>query len=722
MSTSLPTAPPPPDFGKSTKEAIDADIDTLPLRRNIDTAARFGKIYADGTVYSKQDYDYRVAAEQAKLDAARASGNAGEIAQATAALDSLAKKSDFSGAGDMDYAREAADLAAETNATTQRKQLLLRKELGAANAEQTRKELEAADPVAFKAREDLNKRLAEDLAKPKETITTNKSLTDASAAFGALAGKAPGNDGRLSELYGRADKISTASDDMGQLAEMKSLQSRIANSTGSASTLKGLMGKAAGDTRASDDLGALQGEAAGDSLNSEALLRLQAQAAAAGYAPDTLKQLAAQAATDPGAARQLLALARQSGQTQERTGSRLGDIYDQASRLRTEASDGTTEVLTRGLQSAAADFQLGGRLDEDSRRGLLDEVRSGQVSRGNFLGDAAAVVEATELGKAGEARKAQRLATLLDVQNRAFGQNSQLRGEGDRLTQQRLGTLASLQDQGFAQEKAFRAEQADLAQLTAADRARLRGETGALTGNASDIDQGLRKEQADYSATADASRSAKRGERAGYASTADGIRRAGRAEEAGYAKTLTAEQTERDASLAAIAQQIFGTGKSMRDETRGAEGAKLGLMQGLAEKDFAQNDTAFNTKLSALGQNVNVNNALDNADRAARAETTGLDQTRLANISAMVLGLPITNQFGALLDAGKGAVGYTPTNNAGGLTTDKGAGAAGTNFAAGNFATNANMWITKSNIAEKDNAGKNSLISGAAGTAAGAYV
>jgi hypothetical protein len=131
---------------------------------------------------------------------------------------------------------------------------------------------------------------------------------------------------------------------------------------------------------------------------------------------------------------------------------RLSDIYDQATRLPGAVSDSSTAALNEGLQKALEEFRLGGKLDEASRRDLLNDVRAGQASRGNFLGDAAAVVEATEQGKAGQAMKQQRLANLIDLQGRAFGQNSALRQEGTQNQFNRLGAMAGFAGQDFGQK------------------------------------------------------------------------------------------------------------------------------------------------------------------------------------------------------------------------------------------------------------------------------
>lgn len=188
------------------------------------------------------------------------------------------------------------------------------------------------------------------------------------------------------------------------------------------------------------DLGAVNITPSQQVLGSEQRLRQMAEQSPT-YDPSGMNRLQTQAGANDG---------------------RLGDIYNQASRLPGEVSDATTGVLNQGLQQALAEYKLGGKLDDASRRDLENEVRAGQAARGNYLGDAAAVVEATELGKAGAALKQQRLQNLLDIQNRAFGQNTTLRQEGTSNLQNRVQTMAGLQGQDFGQNQSRIGQQASL--------------------------------------------------------------------------------------------------------------------------------------------------------------------------------------------------------------------------------------------------------------------
>lgn len=261
---------------------------------------------------------------------------------------------------------------------------------------------------------------------------------------------------------------------------------------------------------------------------------------------------------------------------------RLGSIYDQATRIDTGASDRSTEDLGRLFDQARDEYALGSKLDPDSERELLNQARAGQVARGNYLGDAAAVAEATTLGQAGQAMKQQRLANLLDVQGRYFGQTGTLRNEG-----------------------------------------------------------------------------------------------------------------------------------------RSAESAKLGLLSGLAGQDFSQGNTTYGNKLGNLQLENSLNAQQLAENRATRNENYARDQQRLANASSMVLGQPISNQFGSLQGAQNGAVGAAQPiaySQAGQLNQN--AGQQGASFAQGNFGTQAGMWNTQANIASQGNpwmALAGNVLGGAAG-------
>lgn len=625
-SPTLPAAPSAPDYGAASREGVYADIDTLDTRRAIENAARLGK--------SVQIYNPISGAMEVK---------------------------DFTGLGDADYARQAADLATQQNETVQRQQLALRQQLGVANVQQTREELRAADPAAFDARMDLSSVLHNQMFEPNETITASDNVRAGATRLADLANAAPTADTRLGEIYKDADaSLKSTASDLGQIDQLRALQAQTAGDNTTRQTLGYLQGQAANDTSPAA-MAALQGAAASDT------------------SPAAMAALQAQAASDPGARAQYQALLAQSAGSASR--NRLGSIYDEATRLPSTVSDPTSATLNAGLAGALADYQLGGKLDDTTRRDLLNEVRAGQVARGNYLGDAAAVVEATELGNAAEQRKAQRLQTVLAAQSQAFGQNSALRDQEAALRSTRLGALTNLQGQDFGQESALRGEQAQLAGLTAQEQQALRAEQAGYAGAGADRTAALRAEQAGYAGAGADRTAALRNEQAGYATGAQG---------------LTNAQTMQ---LAQLAQQIYGTGASVRGEQLATNSARLGTLAGLAGQDQAAQQQAYAGQLNGAGQAFAADNALAGEERAARAETLGRSQQKLANVSAMVLGQPITNQFGSLAGAQQGAVGFQPIAYQGGAGLNQNAGQQAAGFAQGNYGTASNNWSTSANIA-----------------------
>lgn len=315
MSTNLPAAPAAPDYAKANKEGIMTDIDTLPLRRQIEAAS------AGGT---KLTYKDMVTGEE--------------------------KTADFTGLGEADRAARAAKIMSDQSAAIQKDQLALRKEIGTGNAQQTTAELRAADPKAYAAR-----------------MALGEKLTD--------------------EAFGKADYGKYVVDNP-DLAKAYTEETGGSLTEGDAEGKIAAWGKTHYDKYgANEDRKLTRAGAPGDEIGLDT--------SAAGLA---------------GLARERRARADVAG-------------------IDVNTTDASSADLNEGLQSAMAEFRKGGKLDDDTKRELLNETRAGQAARGNFLGDAAAVVEATELGGAMEKRKAERLQNLLGVQNQVFGQNEALRGQ-----------------------------------------------------------------------------------------------------------------------------------------------------------------------------------------------------------------------------------------------------------------------------------------------------
>ena len=307
----IPAAPAAPDYAAATREGVFADINTLDTRRQIENAARLGK--------SVQIMN----------------PTTGEL-----------ETKDFSGLGDVEYARQAAELATEQNALVQRQQLALRQELGTANAAQTRAELEASDPVAFSARDRLTRKLENDMQVPDSdmTVAPSANVRAGATALADLAYRAPDADGRLGGLYEQADtELRSKADDLGTLAQ-----------------LQGLQAATAGNNRARTALGTLEGQAGAD------------------MSPAALAALQAQAATDPGARAQYAAML--TAASQDPTPANLALLQSaaandpgaraQISKLLTEASQDPTPANLTLLQSAAAVDPLVARHAREARQRL----------------------------------------------------------------------------------------------------------------------------------------------------------------------------------------------------------------------------------------------------------------------------------------------------------------------------------------------------------------
>jgi hypothetical protein len=281
---------------------------------------------------------------------------------------------------------------------------------------------------------------------------------------------------------------------------------------------------------------------------------------------------------------------------------------------------------------------------------------------------------ATDNVRAGQAARGNYLGDAAAVQE-ALSQGS----ASDAKAQQRLQNLMAIQGQVFGQNDALRNE----SQAAALNR------IGAMSGVAGQQAQ---------------------------------LGQAGRAEQAGYATSAADQGMAQRAQLAQLAQQIFGNGQAMQSGEFSQAMQQLGALAGLQNQGYGQQAQAYQTQLNAAGQAMQGAQALSAEQRAARNETFGQNQQKLANASAMVLGMPITNQFGSLGAAQQGAVAYQPVNFQGGTTLNANAGNQAANFAQSSYGQQANMWTTAANIAQQDNAGKMSMISGVAGSAMGAMM
>ena len=124
---SSPSPPPAPDYAKANREGIKTDIETLPIRRQIDRAAQMGT--AGTYQLDGQSYSY-----------------------------------DFTGMSDLDFARQQRDLARETADLTAQDLLSIQQDYGQQYLETSREQLKASDPIGFAIRENMGKQLNRELA------------------------------------------------------------------------------------------------------------------------------------------------------------------------------------------------------------------------------------------------------------------------------------------------------------------------------------------------------------------------------------------------------------------------------------------------------------------------------------------------------------------------------------------------------------------------------
>ena len=119
--------PDPPDYAAATREGVEADIDSLPLRKLIESAAR------QGTKVTYTD------------------------------MDGKEKTVDFTGFGDIDQSRKELDFAEESADRMVKSALNLQQKYGTDFVMQRLKELELSDPQFRKVRDALGKAALEDV-------------------------------------------------------------------------------------------------------------------------------------------------------------------------------------------------------------------------------------------------------------------------------------------------------------------------------------------------------------------------------------------------------------------------------------------------------------------------------------------------------------------------------------------------------------------------------
>lgn len=158
---SSPKTPPPPDYAAANREGIEADIETLPVRKLIEAAARMG---------TKATYT-------------DADGNE--------------KTVDFTGFGDIDQTRQQLEFMTESADTIAEAQISTQEKFGERFVAQRMKELEQSDPLGTKVRKMLGEEAIKDLEAgyglgDELRKQVEQSVRGAQAARGNLLGQASG--------------------------------------------------------------------------------------------------------------------------------------------------------------------------------------------------------------------------------------------------------------------------------------------------------------------------------------------------------------------------------------------------------------------------------------------------------------------------------------------------------------------------------------------------
>lgn len=155
--------PPPPDYAAANREAILTDIETLPLRKQVDYGSKAGKGGVGGGKYWKSDAEYNAQMDNLRTELATVGAGSQRGREIQAELDKYSDYSSFEGMGDREVALAQASALLDTNDEAARRQLALRQELGVDTVLQTIEELKAADPEGYQARKDLQAKLIENL-------------------------------------------------------------------------------------------------------------------------------------------------------------------------------------------------------------------------------------------------------------------------------------------------------------------------------------------------------------------------------------------------------------------------------------------------------------------------------------------------------------------------------------------------------------------------------
>lgn len=168
MAGSQPDAP---DYAAANREGVLVDIETLPLRRLIESASKAG---------GKVEYTDPRTGEK--------------------------KTADFTGLGDVDLSKKMLDWQLGSADSVASKSLELSQKYGVDYVAQRRKELEASDPTGFKIREEMGSSILADLLAGKGLdAQTQAEVIAAERAGQAARGNIMGNSSAAAEAMAVGD-------------------------------------------------------------------------------------------------------------------------------------------------------------------------------------------------------------------------------------------------------------------------------------------------------------------------------------------------------------------------------------------------------------------------------------------------------------------------------------------------------------------------------------
>tara|TARA_R110002096_G_scaffold51610_16_gene134891 strand:+ start:1154 stop:2188 length:1035 start_codon:yes stop_codon:yes gene_type:complete len=158
-SSSQPAAPSAPDYGAANRQGILTDVETLPMRRMIDNAARMGT--AGSFMLDGKSHDF-----------------------------------DFTGLGDAALASNQAGIDRQSAFSNAQNLLDIQGEFGGQFLQNSRDQLQASDPIGFALRETLGQSVSDDLALGGEVSESDQrrlsqSVLAAQTQRGNVRGMAP---------------------------------------------------------------------------------------------------------------------------------------------------------------------------------------------------------------------------------------------------------------------------------------------------------------------------------------------------------------------------------------------------------------------------------------------------------------------------------------------------------------------------------------------------